>query len=379
MRTPFILCLLSISFVANAQNPAEEGFLLAKPGYEFSFPRDHGAHENYKTEWWYFTGNMADQSGTEFGYQFTIFRHQLITPRATDSPASTLATPNIYLGHFAVSNISEGVHRHDERLARPELGQASVSFEKMNLDLKNWTLTQSADETITLSASAPEKQFAVNLAMKPNKALVLNGNNGVHVKSSNQDQASYYYSYTNLQTTGTVTWDETTHTVSGRSWMDHEFGSSWLSDDEAGWDWFAIQLENGVDLMIYQLRKSNGTPVSTSEGTIVFADGTKRSLKQEERTMTPLRTWESPETEGEYPVEWLIELPEFESTLTIKARFPEQEMLTKQSTGSSYWEGAISAAGTWAGAPVAGKGYLELVGYTGAMTPLSATPSNKSN
>ncbi|MGF1571663.1 MAG: lipocalin-like domain-containing protein [Sumerlaeia bacterium] len=374
MRTLFTILLCSLTILAMGQNPIEEGFLLAKPGYEFQFPRDHGAHENYKTEWWYFTGNMEDEQGTEFGYQFTIFRHQLLAPSANQSPTSLFTTPNIYLAHFAVSNITEQEHRHAERLARPELGQAFVSNESMNLKLNDWSVIQSADETITLIAHAKREQFSVNLTVKPNKPLVLNGTNGVHVKSSDPNQASYYYSYTNLETTGTVTWDDQAYTISGLSWMDHEFGSSWLSQNEAGWDWFAIQLNNNVDLMLYQLRTSDGSAVSNSEGTLVLADGTKYEIHHNQRTLIPTRYWKSSQTEGNYPIEWNVKIPEYNADLKIIARFPEQEMLTNQSTGSTYWEGAISASGSWLGEPVQGKGYLELVGYTGAMTPLSATP-----
>ncbi|MDX1971501.1 MAG: lipocalin-like domain-containing protein [Candidatus Sumerlaeia bacterium] len=374
MKRVLCMSLLLVSSGICAVIPSEEGYKVATPGYSFTFPRDHGIHPDYKTEWWYFTGNLESESGREFGYQYTLFRHQIIAPNSTVHPLSPLKARELYLVHFAVSDISNKVHAKQERLGRPGIGHIRASEERMDLVFEDWVLVQSDEtEVISLTADTEGSDFGVQFEMKPIKPITFHGDGGVHVKSFDPSQASYYYSYTRLETKGTIRWKDEVIPVQGLSWMDHEFGSSWLSKNEVGWDWAALQLENGVDIMLYQIRTGTGEPIPFSEGTVILPNGETHSLLHDERTFSPTRFWVSQETGGRYPVEWSVRIPKYEAELSLSARFDEQEMRTTRSTGATYWEGAIKTTGTWMGEPTYGKGYLELVGYTGAMTPLSAS------
>lgn len=342
-------------------SPASAEFRRALPGYQYSFPRDHGAHPDFRTEWWYFTGNLADETGREFGYELTIFRHALSHPAEPDAPQSSLAASQVLLGHFAISDIEGRRHESWERLSRPGLGTGSFSTETLDVRLGTWRIAMETSGTMTLTAAGEDS--AVDFRLAPERSPVIHGRDGVHQKSSEPGQASHYISFTRLETSGALTWRGRRFSVKGLSWMDHEFGSSQLGDEQVGWDWFALQLDSGEDLMLYQLRRRDGTAAPQSSGTLVLPDGTAEEIPATDFVLQPVGTWQSPETGATYPMGWTIAMPSRGAALKVTERFPEQEMRTERSTGTSYWEGAVAVEGTWQGRPARGRGYVELVGY----------------
>ena len=354
--------ILLLAGVAGAVEPfTEDGFRRALPGYEFEFPRDHGAHPEFRTEWWYFTGNLETAEGRAFGYQLTVFRTSLDPPGEGIGERSPLAASQLYIGHFAISDIRNERHAAWERAGREGFGQARASSERLDIALGEWTIEMDDSEQIRLRAK--EEGAALELALIPEKPLVVHGEDGAHKKGEDPGQASHYLSYTRLRTEGTLRWEGTEHTVTGLSWMDHEFGSAWLGEEETGWDWFALQLDSGEDVMVYRLRRADGSYTQGGSGSVVETDGAQRVLPWDGYTIEVLDTWESPHSGAVYPARWTIEMPGEEVVLEVVPLFADQEMLTERYTGTVYWEGAVRVEGTWRGEPVRGRGYVELVGY----------------
>lgn len=347
-----------------------DGYNISTKGYPFKFPRDHGSHPGFKIEWWYLTGNLSDNNGNEFGYQLTIFRNQLTNDGLQSNPNSKLTLEQLYIGHFAISNITEQDHREQLKLARPALGGVSASEEHMNIQVHDWKIVQNEKDMISIAASS-EKGMELRLELEPEKDFVIHGEDGIHLKTNNEKNASHYISFTRLKSNGSVKWDGVNYNVSGLSWMDHEFGSSWLDSEDEGWDWMAIQLDNEIDLMIYRIRRKDGSSNPYAIGSLVEKDGTLIELPFSEYTMTTVRYWKSDESKAEYPVEWEVEIPKYNAVLNVSARFDNQEMnLGGDDAASTYWEGAIGINGTWQGQETTGKGYLEMVGYSQAMEEL---------
>ncbi len=351
--------LASLFLLMGAFAPAEPAFRKALPGYQFTFPRDHAAHPDFRTEWWYFTGNLSTPEGREFGFKFTIFRNSL-APRAAwvDSP---LAANEVLLGHFAISDLTNREHAAWERIGRPGFGQAAASTETLDTHIGDWRIRM--DDAGRLHVTTTTGDAGVDLVLTAAKPFVIHGEDGAHQKAPERGAASHYISFTRLDTEGTLTWRGETHQVTGQSWMDQEFGSNQLGDDEVGWDWFALQLETGEDLMVYNLRRRDGTYNPFSRGSLILADGTRHTIPGEQYTIQHTDTWTSPESGATYPMGWRIELPQYDAEIIVTPVFPEQEMRMEDYTGTTYWEGAIRVSGTWRGQPVAGKGYVELVGY----------------
>jgi predicted secreted hydrolase len=193
----------------------------------------------------------------------------------------------------------------------------------------------------------------------------LQGDKGLSRKGATEGNASYYYSFSRLSTSGTLTVEGKSFQVSGNSWMDHEFSSSFLEPKQVGWDWFSIQLHSGVDLMLYRMRRADGTADEFSSGSLVSANGEVTQLKHADFTLSPLQTWRSPETSADYPVHWQIELPRLGYRLRVRPAFDQQEMTTDGTTGINYWEGSIEVEGEGPQGSELGRGYLEMTGYTG--------------
>jgi predicted secreted hydrolase len=366
-----VVLVLTILFCAILPVQAQD-YARALPGIVFEFPRDHGAHRDFRTEWWYLTGNLESADGDLFGYQFTIFRSRLVPPGS--EPTSPLFPAEILLGHFAISDKSGKTHHHWERLGRPGLGQASASDETLDVNVGDWRLwfEDSTPGSEVLRLEAGEGPSRLSLTMRPSKPLVIHGQDGVHIKGEDADQASHYLSWTRLETEGELTLEGKTLAVSGLSWKDHEFGSAWLGEDEIGWDWFALQFEDGTDAMIYRLRRRDGTANPNATGTIIEADGSVRKILKGEYELQETRWWQSPETNARYPVEWRIRIPEENTELVVAPVFDAQEMRMLRYTGAAYYEGAITVSGTWQGVQAQGRGYMELVGYARPMEALSA-------
>jgi predicted secreted hydrolase len=360
--TPIIsLSLLLLAFLASWPAPVpcvEAGeFRKALPGYAFSFPRDHYAHEEFRTEWWYYTGHLKTNGGGEYGYQLTFFRSGL--PEAQSSP-SRWAAKQLYLAHFAVSDVAGGRLQYFERMGRAAVGQAGASETELRVWIGNWGAT---GDGMRQRLTAMEGDFTLNLLLRAGKPPVVHGERGVSRKGGERGQASHYYSLTRLATEGTLSVRGTPFPVTGESWMDHEFGSTELGADQVGWDWFSLQLDDGTELMLYLIRKTDGSADPASAGTWVAADGRTRPLRRREFSVEVLERWTSPRTRGVYPMKWRLAVPSLGLTAVVTPVFPDQELDTARSTQVIYWEGAARAEAAVAGRPVRGKGYVEMTGY----------------
>ena len=340
----------------------------ADPGYALVFPQDHAAHPDYRIEWWYYTGNLrAAGGGRRFGYQLTFFRAGV--DRQPVNP-SRWAVRDLYMAHFAITVVERGGHHVAERLNRAGVGWAGASTETLHVWNDGWsvTLDEGDPRVHRLTAASDDGGLALDLRLAPAGPPVPHGENGYSRKGAEAGNASHYYSFTRLRTTGRLTVGGERFDVAGSSWMDHEFGTSFLEPAQAGWDWFSIQLDDGTDLMVYVLRRVDGARDPRSSGTLVSPEGVVR-LRVGDFRLTPGRRWRSPASGAEYPVAWRIAVPRHGLALDVAAAVDAQELETGRSTGVTYWEGVIDVRGTRDGVPVTGAGYLEMTGYAGA--PLS--------
>ncbi len=353
---------------------AGAAWIPASPGFAWSFPRDHWAHPGYRTEWWYFTGHLeaADEPSARFGYQFTVFRVGVLPERP--SLDSAWAASNVIMAHAAVTDVRAGTHRFADVLRRemPLLG----AFAPPSGDPIAWVAAPAGTpgrwdvrwngEAFDFSMRDDRRRMAFALRTRPLKPPVLEGPGGLSRKGEDATAASLYYSFTRLQTDGTLSLDGRTWRVRGESWMDKEFGSSQLSARQVGWDWFSLQLADGRDLMLYVLRRADGSPDHRS-GTRVSVDGTPRWLGEAEWSVASTGSWKSPATGAVYPAGWTVVLPSEGIRLTVTPSLADQENVGEASGGVFYWEGAVAVTDP-AGAPC-GRGYVELTGYGPSSRP----------
>ena len=346
----------SLSLTEMLSGGSTEGYARATEPREFRFPQDHGAHEDFRTEWWYFTGNLTTAGGRNFGYQFTLFRNAV----APDSPerASDWATRQVYMAHFAVVDPVSGAFHAHERFSRGAAGLAGVQTRPFRAWLEDWQI-RGGDDPPPFQLRAVAGGTSIELQLETAKPVVLNGNGGLSQKGGEVGNASYYYSYTRMPTRGTVTVGFKTFEVQGSSWLDREWSTSAFEEGQVGWDWFALQLSDGRDLMVYRLRQADGSSDELSSGTLVAADGSSRSLQSDDFAIQPLDVWTSPATGIEYPSRWRLTVPEAALDLQIIPLLPDQEL----NLSFRYWEGAVSVQGTSDGSAIAGRGYAELTGY----------------
>ena len=356
----------------NAEN---DSWLSADPGYVLVFPRDHAAHPDHRIEWWYYTGNLEVSGGRRFGYQVTFFRAGI--DRRPVNP-SRWAVRDLYMAHLAVTDVARGEHHVAERLNRAGVGWAGADPETLHVWNDGWSATLEGGAH-RLVAASDDGRIGVDLRLEsaepvdgsragPGARPVLHGDNGYSRKGAETGNASHYYSLTRLPTIGRIVAGGESFEVTGSSWMDHEFGSSFLEPAQAGWDWLSIQLDDGTDLMLYTMRRLDGSADPWSSGTVVAGDGVHR-LRAGDYRLVPGRRWTSPDSGAAYPVEWRITVPALGIDLRAEAALDAQELRTGRSTGVTYWEGAIDVRGTRGGAVVTGRGYLEMTGYAGP--PLS--------
>ncbi|MBS3785440.1 MAG: FtsX-like permease family protein, partial [Gammaproteobacteria bacterium] len=319
------------------------------------FPDDHGAHPDYRTEWWYFVGNLADDQGQAFGFQLTLFRSALDPERQARS--SNWATRQAWMGHFAITDITGGDHRAVERYQRGALGLAGAQVRPVRIWMDDWQALSLTDATLfplQLSAQDEQTEIGLDLNLEALKPHVLQGNAGYSQKGEDPGNASCYYSFTRLGAEGQVTFAGQTYTVDGTAWLDREWSTSALDSNQEGWDWFSLQLQDGRDVMVYRLRRTDGSTAPQSAGIVVEPDGQSSVLSAQDFTLTPIRHWQSPKTDSRYPVEWSLSIPEHNLELSVEARLDAQEMPTT----IRYWEGAVGVQGS-----TAGVGYMELTGY----------------
>lgn len=343
----------------------------AAPGRPIVLPADHASHPDYRIEWWYYTGNVDAADGRRFGYQLTFFRIG-VDPAPVNPSRWTVR--DLFMAHLAVTDVNGRAYHFTDRMNRAGPGWAGASTDSYRVWNDDWEARLAPPHTHRLHASV--KDFGVDLALDETRPPALNGDRGYSQKGASQGNASYYYSLTRMPTRGTITIDGRAIGVNGSSWMDHEFGTTLLEASQVGWDWFSIQLGDGRDLMIFQLRRSDGSIDPHSSGTLVEPDGRTRTVTLESRfALTPGRLWTSPVSRARYPVAWHVSVPSARLDLDVTAALDDQELHTEHSTGVTYWEGAVDARGRSDDRPVSGRGYLEMTGYAGqAMSNYMRTP-----
>jgi predicted secreted hydrolase len=334
----------------------------AESGWQFEFPRDHHAHREFKTEWWYFTGNLFDADGHRFGYELTFFRQGIQPAAERDPDASRFVVDDLKLAHFAITDVGGQRFRFEQKTSRGAFGEAGFDDAKRLAWIDNWTLAATGDGVFDLTASSESGTLRLHLSSA--KPPIIHGENGVSVKAAGSSSASHYYSIPRLETTGEIIVNGAAHTVHGETWFDHEWSSSQLGKGQVGWDWICVQWEDGAALMLYRMRLENGGVDPSSSGTWIAPDGTATHLRASDFQMTPGAFWKSAASGAQYPIAWKIMLPAQHAEFTVKAALEDQELKLGPIT---YWEGAIDAVGTRDGNAIKGRGYLELTGYAGKL------------
>lgn len=357
----FLLSSLLVVVPGLAADTAQE-FRVASEGYRYAFPRDHGAHEEFRTEWWYYTGQLTAKDGRPFGYQLTFFRRGMPRDQTKTLPSQWTVT-QLYLAHFAVSDLSKGRFHYAEKMSRAGLGKAGAASDRLHVWIDRWSAESPLAAPGTQTLQAMDGDLAIQLTVSSDKPLVLHGTDGISHKGSAVGQASHYYSFTRLATTGKLTIGSESFDVTGTSWMDHEFGSADLGKDLVGWDWFSLQLDDQRELMLYQLRRTDGSADPASSGTVIDRDGRGHHLLIGEFTLEPTSYWTSQTSHARYPQQWRLTIPSLQLSLQLVPLMAEQELTTTRSTQVTYWEGAIEATGSIQGRPARGQGYMELTGY----------------
>ncbi len=375
MRTwrAFLLCGCMLACRAVAAPPADPGGALGVPGGEgfaqalapqrFLFPQDHGPHGQFRQEWWYFTGHLAGPGAERFGFELTFFRFALAPPPAPRTPGqSAWRAREIYMAHFAVTDIAGHRFEFSQKLSRAALGLAGAQAAPLKVWIDDWLLEErpAPGGAPLWHLSAAQPGYALQLALEPEGAPVANGNAGLSVKSGEAGNASYYYSQPRIKVHGTLTRAGTAQQVAGLAWFDHEWGSGALGTQQCGWDWYALQLDDGSTLMFYALRDRAGTRDAHSAGTFTDSAGVSRALTSEEVEVTPTGAWVAGDG-VRYPSGWHIRVPALALELNAEPVLADQELRTSP----RYWEGAVQVKGTRAGAAATGRGYVELVGYAG--------------
>jgi len=360
--------LLLFSIAPAGAGEDAENYLSVTGPCHLEFPKDHGAHPGYRTEWWYYTGNLVSESGDQYGFQLTFFRTQISPPGADKQwprPPSAWRTNQVYLAHAAVSDIAGKQHLHAEDVSRAALGMAGVdqSTQATKVYLKSWSVQIEADSHL-LKVDGTDFSYALNF--KPAKPPILHGESGYSLKGSTPERASCYYSFTRLVGQGSITIAGKTVPVTGTAWMDHEFSTAPLEPGLKGWDWFSLQLSDQTEIMIFILRKQEGGWHPASSGTFIDRAGQARHLAASDFKVAVLDTWTSRQSKARYPSRWRMQIAPLSLDLTLTSNLPDQEMRTLGGTGVYYWEGSVSIKGLKADRAIKGLGYVELTGYAGA-------------
>ncbi len=346
--------------VGNFSSEIPEGFTNADGSRPLTFPADFGTHPDFRTEWWYYTGNLSTPEGRPFGFELTVFRVGLVPPTIDLPDDLSWYGDSLYFAHFAVSDIEANEFHAYERYARSGPGLAGAQGNPYRVWLEDWSIVETGKDSYRLQAA--QDGIAINLNLTDEMGVILHGENGYSRKGQEVTNASYYYSQPRLRAEGTVEVQGENYQVSGLAWKDHEFSTGVLDEGQIGWDWFSLQFDDGSALMLFQLRELSGGTSDSSSGTFINADGLTQSLQNENFRITVLDQWRSPHTDGMYPSVWQIQLEEPNCLLDIRPWMPDQEVNFPAVT---YWEGAVRFEGTCAGKSVNGNGYIELTGYAG--------------
>jgi predicted secreted hydrolase len=373
----YLLLILTLSLPGRGEGEGEKSgapftYKLALPGRKLSFPADHYSHPDFKTEWWYYTGHLDSESGKRYGYQVTFFRFG-VRDRQKELKEPPFFT-ELYMAHFALSDIRARKFIFRERVHRGFAGKAGgrgdgekagAATDRYRVWNEDWQV-EGDDRNHAIQVN--ERGTQLRLWLKSLKAPALHGQNGHSQKGEGEGRASYYYSLTRMQTEGELTIDGKTEKVRGFTWMDHEFGSNQLSEDQLGWDWFSIQLDNQSEMMLYLMRRRDGSVDPYSSGTLVDGQGKTTHLVLKDYRVETLQRWKSPKSGANYPMKWRVTVPREGIDLEITPAFADQELITNRSTRVTYWEGAVGIKGIFKQSPVSGRGYVEMTGYAGKLT-----------
>ena len=354
-RTNAIGLALLGSVLAAQPADAPIRFPEVTPGTPLRLPRDHGAHPDYRTEWWYVTGWLRDPDGKPLGFQVTFFRSR---PETASGNPSAFAPSQVLFAHAALSDPETGKLQHDQRVARQGFGIAQAATSDTAIRLIDWTFSRRPDGSFR--TTVPGRGFALDLAFQPSQPAMANGQAGYSRKGPRPEQASYYYSMPHLKVSGTILRGGRRVPVAGEAWLDREWSSTLLPENAVGWDWAGINLDDGGALMAFQVRGKDGGPVYAG-GTYRRPNGSQVALGPDQVRFVPRRRWRSPANGASYPVEaeFVVQLPEGERRFPLSPLFDAQE-LTGGPGMPTYWEGAVTTPG--------GRGYLELTGYAGKLS-----------
>ena len=383
------LCVAVLLRGLSAQEtpPPSPDWTAALPGWVYRFPADHLVHPDYKTEWWYFTGNIHDDAGRAYGYELTFFRQGTVPPArlaalfADGGTHSRFVQGDFKFAHFAVTDLAGRKFHFTQRMTRGAFGEAgfgTVANEPLAY-LEDWRLVPQPDGSWRIAArAAAPTPMAIDLEIRPEREPVAHGAEGVSQKAAGLGNASHYYSFTRLATAGTLALGKgaAPAKVRGTSWFDHEWASNQLAADQVGWDWFCFQFDDRTELMLYAMRRRDGTVDPVSAGTFVDVDGQTTHLERGDFRLDAGRTWQSKQTQATYPLAWRVAIPRLELEFTSESSLDDQELVLPP---ISYWEGATRAQGQRAGKAIAGVGYMELTGYAGALKGLQKPSAAEEN
>lgn len=338
--------------------PLAAQYRIALPGYRYEFPRDHFNHPDFQTEWWYYTGNLKSADGHRFGYELTFFRQAVSRDPAK---AGAWEVQDLYLAHLALSDLDGGKFYHSERTNRSGPGIAAVNESLGRIWNGNWQIQwRGSDQEL----NAIDQRFQLRFSLHPEKPPVIHGENGVSQKAEGLGRASHYISLTRLATSGAIELDNKKIEVTGLSWMDHEFFTHQLDANQTGWDWLSLQLDDHTELMLFHIRRKDGSIDPYSAGTYVDAAGKTTHLRSSDFTLEPVaEKWKSPATGAAYPIHWNIVIPKLGIELEAKTPLAPQELTGNAKLAPNYWEGAIALTGHRNAQPLDGAGYLEMTGY----------------
>jgi predicted secreted hydrolase len=343
--------LLSPMALVALRARAAAGYPDVVRGRPLEFPRDHGAHPQYRTEWWYVTGWLRGGAGPELGFQVTFFRNR---PRIAEDNPSAFAPRQLLFAHAAIADPARGRLLHDQRAARAGFGLAEAREGPTDVRIDDWSMALAGK---TYRTQIPAREFALDLAFEATRGLLLQGEGGYSRKGPAPEQASYYYSRPHLAVSGAIEREGRREPVQGEAWLDHEWSSEYLAAEATGWDWIGINLADGGALMAFRIR-ANAGGAFWAGGALRTADGRLRTFAPGEVAFAPLRSWRSPRSDVTYPVAMRVRAGELE--IDLEPMMDDQELDSRASTGTIYWEGAVRAL---QGGRLAGRGYLELTGY----------------
>ena len=348
----------SINDILTGENSGN--FQKARQPRRFIFPDDHADHPGFRTEWWYFTGNLKTADEREFGYQFTVFRTAIADTSDYENTGSKWSSNQIYMAHAALTDIGKQEYYNDEQFSRAALSLAGTAREPFRVWLHQWSAVSAADSCegcFNIELSVPARSFNIKLRLNNTQPPFLHGDNGLSAKSPEAGNASYYYSYTRLKTDGILYIDNESFNVSGDSWFDHEWSTSVLGDDQAGWDWFSLQLSDQTEIMLFRLRHRLDPSRDYYYGSLIHEDNRLEVLAAGAFRINSTGKWQSPVTGVAYPSGWIIQLPDRE--LIVSPKLKNQEF----NNSFRYWEGAVDVKGTAKNSKIYGQGYVELTGY----------------